>query len=214
MSIESADPSLFLIRKFNKEKVPLPPFDTKSLINFIQASAHLSVEIGCGAGLHPLQWSKSHPSRQLLAIEKTKEKFRKFQARYIESGSPANLFPLHAHAVSIITHLIDTHCVEEFFILFPNPEIKNPQARWIRMPFFSEILRCLKKGGMIHFATNEDFYAKEIEEFAAQTWNLRILEKKLVNDPKAATTARTHFEKKYLERGQTIHSISLTNSLS
>lgn len=205
MSAESAALSLALIRTFNKDKVPFPKVDSKRLESFIANSPHLAVEIGCGVGLHPTNWAKANPHRQILAIEKTAEKFRKFQKRFEDEGKPANLLPIHTHAVSVVTHFLKDESVEEYFILFPNPEPKSPQSRWIRMPFFSELLRTLKPNGKIHFATNEESYNTEIEEFAVKAWKLTLENKKVVNDINS-TIPRTHFEKKYLERGQGIYS--------
>lgn len=205
MSAESAALSQHRLRSFNRERIPYPRLDSESLLKFIKNSPHLSVEIGCGVGLHPVMWSKQYPDRQLLAIEKTQEKFRKFQTRYKEEGAPPNLYPLHAHAVSVVSHFLKDESVEEYYFLFPNPEPKSPQSRWIRMPFFSEILRTLKADGQIHFATNKKDYHEEIEDWAATAWNLQLTKK--VETTKATSTApRTHFEKKYLERGDTIYS--------
>ncbi|MFN8791498.1 MAG: SAM-dependent methyltransferase [Bdellovibrionales bacterium] len=205
MSAESAALSQHRLRSFNREKVPYPRVDSESLTQFLQNSPHLSIEIGCGVGLHPMTWSKQHPDRQLLAIEKTQEKFRKFQTRYRDEGAPSNLFPLHAHAVSVIAHFVKDESVEDYYFLFPNPEPKSPQSRWIRMPFFSEILRTLKPEGRIHFATNKKEYHEEIEDWAVAAWGLQLA-KKTLSDKAALGTARTHFEKKYLERGNTIYS--------
>lgn len=194
-----------LIRKFSKELLPKPRIAESDLIKFLEKPEPLFIEIGCGAGLHPTNWAQLNPNAKLVAIERTKEKFRKFENRYRENGSPANLCPLHAHAVSVIAHYVEDKSVEEYFILFPNPEIKNPQQRWIRMPFFSEIIRTLKSGGKIHFATNEKFYADEIEEYAKKAWGLHS-KSSIFSGP-----SRTHFEKKYRERGDTIYSVTLMN---
>ena len=53
--------------------------------------------------------------------------------------------------------------------------------------------------GIIEFATNESFYAEECYEWMTNVWELEALEYKTIphNFP-----PRTHFEKKYLERGQ------------
>jgi len=191
-------------RKFNRDLIPKPRINEEDLLNFLDSSAPLYVEIGCGVGLHPTDWSLNNPGFRLLAIERTQEKFKKFLDRYHENGSPKNLYPLHAHAVSVIAHYVKDESVEEYFILFPNPEIKNPQQRWIQMPFFSDILRTLKPSGKIHFATNEKFYAEEIEEYAKKAWGLKFESYNFDGSP------RTHFEKKYRERGDPIYSLTVT----
>lgn len=64
------------------------------------------------------------------------------------------------------------------------------------MPFMHHLLACLKVGGEIIIASNEKFYIEEVEEYAKNCWSLNLKEKKTIS------IGRTHFEKKYIERGE------------
>jgi tRNA G46 methylase TrmB len=76
------------------------------------------------------------------------------------------------------------------------------------MPFMARLLETLKRGGTLRLATNLEFYADEAADFGVREWGL------VLEDRRAFTSAapiegapRTHFEKKYLEDGQTCHDL-------
>src|SRR5689334_22652665 len=92
----------------------------------------LDVEIGCGVGLHPIRYALANPERNLIAIEHTREKFASFRQRYEGNGHPANLFPIHADAIRWVTHALPPGSVSKFLLLYPNPEPKATNKRWIR----------------------------------------------------------------------------------
>ena len=75
----------------------------------------------------------------------------------------------------------------------------DQNKRWHAMPFMGKLLETMVPGGHLEFATNESFYAEECYEWMTNVWELEALEYKAIphNFP-----PRTHFEKKYLERGQ------------
>jgi tRNA G46 methylase TrmB len=191
------------MRKFNKDLTPKP----KSL-EFNYPSIPLDVEVGCGVGLHPIQYSQKNPNRFLVAIEHTKEKFDKFLRRFTSHNSPSNLLPLHENGISWISHVLKSESVDRFFFLYPNPNPKPSQQnkRFHAMPFMSQVIECLKVGGTIHFATNEEFYAKECQEFMKETWKLEEIEYRTISS-EDDFLGRTHFERKYLEKGQSIYNL-------
>lgn len=179
---------------------------------FLKAAGAFDLEIGCGVGLHPIRYSLAHPERRLVAIEHTREKFEKFARRYTNHGEPHHLLPVHANAISWVNQFAPQEFFEKIFLLYPNPEVPNQAKRWIRMPFFGRLLQSLKPGGQVIFATNLQNYAEEVRDYAVRTWNLDIIEFKAFREQDAALTgrqARTHFELKYLQRGETCFDIRL-----
>lgn len=189
-----------MIRAFNKTEIPKPIWDKELPSNF----QNLDIEIGCGVGFHPIFYARNNPDRLLVAIEKTSEKFAKFERRYVNHHSPFNLVPVHANAVAWITHYVKPLSVDKYFILYPNPYPKDPQKRFFVMPFMTHLLETLKVGGHITLATNELFYAEEARKFASEYWKLEILEDSIVP---ISQQPRTHFEKKYLERGDICYNL-------
>lgn len=120
-----------------------------------------------------------------------------------------NLIPIHANAVSWVTHFVAGESVDRYWLLYPNPypKAEHLNRRWHAMPFASQIIETLKKGGELCFATNEKFYADEAVEYWTKFWGLKLVSRRelkpeLLNE---SYRPRTHFEKKYLEDGQSCH---------
>lgn len=172
--------------------------------DFLSGHGPLDLEIGCGVGWHPITYARNHPERRLIAIEHTREKFEKFRSRLKRHSPLPNLLPVHADAIRWVTHALSFGSIDRCLILYPNPEPKAPSQRWIRMPFFQRLLDVVKPEGEIVFATNENGYADEIREWAAQAWKRPVLQ-----DIQYSGPPRTHFEKKYLLRGETCYEIHL-----
>lgn len=156
----------------------------------------LCVEIGAGKGKHALLFAQQNPQRQLIAIERTREKFLAMQKQHQLEGQ-TNLRPVHADAIPWIVHALFPQQVEDFFILYPNPEPHNPAQRWLNMPFFEFLLSRLQPNGTITLASNIPEYIDEAEQQLLNVWNLSYVKERI-----SSTSARTHFEVKYLERGE------------
>ncbi len=199
-----------VMRKFLKDSVP-QPIDIQKLIEKLEElTLHpyqkLVVEIGCGVGLHPLQYALNHPDHFMIAFEHTREKFEKFERRIQNHKHLPNLMAIHGNAISWICHGIKNASLDAVYLLYPNPNPKpsDLNKRWHAMPFMSEILRVLKDQGELIIATNEKVYALEALEWMTNEWKCQLIEQReLSMDLTPEWKARTHFEKKYLARGET-----------
>ena len=178
------------IRQFQAQRMHAPR-DFQSI-----SPEPVCVEVGAGKGKHALLFSKNNPDTQLIAIERTREKFLAMQKQHSVEGQ-TNLQTVHADALPWIVHALYPQQVEQFFILYPNPEPHNPAQRWVNMPFFEFLLSRLKTGGTITLASNIPAYIEEAEIQVQELWKLPFVKEVI-----AADSARTHFEIKYLERGE------------
>ncbi len=168
--------------------------------NWSRSFSKLVLEIGCGVGLHPIQWAGRHPDHGLIAIERTKTKFQSFERR-LNNHNFKNILPVFADALDWAPTNLQAGSLSEIFILYPNPYPKEKQAnkRWYRSPFCAFLLNLLKEDGKIHFATNEAFLYEESLSYATEYWKLAV--EKQLSSSQNEWTPRTHFEKKYLNRG-------------
>ncbi|WP_020393776.1 hypothetical protein [Thiolinea disciformis] len=166
----------------------------------------ICLEIGAGVGLHALSFAAQHPTIELYAIERTAEKFQKFWHSY-QANPLRNLHPIHADAIPWVVHALPPESLERVFILYPNPEPKNPAQRWLNMPFFAFLLSRLKPRGHVHLASNIPEYLAEAKQQAEQTWQLPY-EEKTLSEP-----GRTHFEIKYLQRGEPCRELVFTKPI-
>ncbi|MBT3984145.1 MAG: SAM-dependent methyltransferase [Bacteriovoracaceae bacterium] len=166
----------------------------------------IDLEIGCGVGLHPLQYCAKHPERFLIAIERTSERFSKFERRIGTHNTPENLLAIRDDAISYITHNLPLNSVNRVFLLYPNPypKTRHLNKRWHAMPFMRQLKSVLRSGGEIVLATNEKFYADEAKKYMCSYWGFELVE-----DVELAFDflGRTHFERKYLERKQSCYNL-------
>ena len=178
------------LRQFQAQRMQAPR-DFQTIENL-----PVCVEIGAGKGKHAVLFSQQQPQSTRYAIERTREKFEAMQKQH-QLADLNNLCPVHADALPWITHALYPAQVEQFFILYPNPEPHNPAQRWVNMPFFEFILSRLQFGGQMTLASNIPEYIEEAEQQLKEIWKLPY-EKQVI----ASDSARTHFEVKYLERGE------------
>lgn len=178
------------IRQFQAQRMHAPR-DFQSI-----SSEPVCVEIGAGKGKHALLFTQTNPNSKLIAIERTREKFLAMQKQHALEGQP-NLQTVHADALPWIVHALYPAQVEQFFILYPNPEPHNPAQRWLNMPFFEFLLSRLETDGTITLASNIPEYIEEAEQQVQNLWKLPFVKEVIGQD-----SARTHFEIKYLERGE------------
>lgn len=201
-------------RRFCSDTLPLPRGKgvleaSERLADALLEGVGIELEIGCGVGWHPIEYARKNPDRLVIAIERTTEKFNKFSMRLSRHAKIPNLVAVHADAVAWVTHFVPAKSLKRIFILYPNPNFKNAQARWIRMPFFRALLEKLEAKGVIEFRTNEAAYAEEVRRVSRE-WGTSLVEdssyEKISVSPEIATT---HFERKYLERGETCYRLVL-----
>ncbi len=192
------------MRHFLFSEIPRP--EAENSLSKGELPWPVNIEIGAGVGLHAIQYSGQHPERKLIAFERTKNKFAKFQRRHGNHQEIENLLPIHGDAIAWISHYIPPKSVEKYFILYPNPYPKGKHAnlRFANMPFMEHLISTMTIGGTLTLATNELFYAEEVVDKLVNLWKLELCEWiKIENNCKA----RTHFEKKYLDRGQICHNL-------
>lgn len=198
-----------MIRQFNPINLKIPTDSKYDLaIQLARSFEILHLEIGAGVGLHPIQYSFANENTGLIAVERTREKYESFAQRMFANQKKYpdhvnNLVAIHADIVPWLWHFDHHIQFDKIWLLYPNPEPGNKNQRWINAPFFSHLIDRLKPGGEIEIATNILGYAQEAHELASKNWNLKS------DMLKYSGSGRTHFEKKYLERGETCFQILL-----
>lgn len=224
MSEKDCNAELKPVRTFRASSSPkvqcLSPKQQDWLKDFCQdSSRHRHLDIGSGAGMWAIQCAKKHPEWRILAIERTKEKYRAFQSAVqrelkaqptTQSDMLTGLLAVFADAVPFCTQMIKPSSIDSCSILYPNPYPKESQSnkRFHRMPFFHLLLDLLKPGATLEMATNEGWLAQEMQSYLSGYWRLELLASHTLDDRcLRERPARTHFEKKYLERGMTCHNL-------
>ena len=191
-------------RAFQPTKLSPPRnFIIPTIIKENKDNLPLILEIGAGKGKHALSFAMSNSDKHLIAIERTRNKFDAFAKLATLQSSP-NLDAIHADAIAWIVHAIAPKSVAKIFILYPNPEQHNPNQQWLNMPFFEFLLSRLQDDGEVVLVTNIEAYMDSAEQQAIKTWSLPSVRSQVPID-----SQRTHFEVKYLARGETCWELSM-----
>ncbi len=184
-------------RKFNPENIPQPILKTSHPLLAPSSTECWDLEIGCGDGEFSFNRAINHPDKNIIAIEKTRNKIQRLQ---LKENPPKNLWTLHTNAVWWVSHYVPPISLDNIFILYPNVYKKKKQAnlRWVNRPFLHFLLERLKMNGYIEFRTNELFYYQETKERMIQKFPFM----KCVEDKKIPPThnPETTYERKYLTR--------------
>lgn len=193
-------------RTFQPQKLSVPrDFIIPKIVQNNNNKKHsLVLEIGAGKGKHALSFAKAHPDKQLIAIERTRNKFEAFTKLANIENLP-NLTPVNADALPWIVHAIAPDSITAIYILYPNPEPHNPNQQWLNMPFFEFLLSRLIEDGKIILVTNIENYMDNAEQQTKNVWCLPASRQQVPIDSR-----RTHFEIKYLARGETCWQLNMT----
>ena len=176
--------------------------------NNLAQDQRLVIEIGAGVGWHPIAYAKNHSNDYVICIERTRLKAAKLFNRVLKHPEITNVYPVRADAIPWIWKNISKSEVSHYFILYPNPYPKSSQAnkRFFNMPFMHYLLETLKPGGKITLATNSLTYIKEAYVRSLVDWKLDVCAVKTIGK---GNCFRTHFEKKYVAKGQICYDLTL-----
>lgn len=192
------------VRAFQPEKLSPPRnFIIPNIVKDNKDHVPLVLEIGAGKGKHALSFAAYNSDKHLIAVERTRNKFDAF-AKLATLQNLSNLDAIHADAIAWIVHAIAARSVAKIFILYPNPEQHNPNQQWLNMPFFEFLLSRLQDDGEVVLVTNIEAYMDNAEHQANELWCLPSTRSRVPSN-----SQRTHFEVKYLARGETCWELSM-----
>ncbi len=199
-------------REFKRNLVPPPRSKNFEWENVLKGSSipdvQLDIEIGAGVGLHSILYGKDHSERKILAFERTTAKYRKFAQR-LKNHDLNNIFAFHEDAINWLAHFGLPMSINRVFVLYPNPEPKNPNQRLGNMPFLGHLRTLMKPNSTLEFRTNIPEYFQETKSLLVNEWSFGISEEKVLELPEKYTT---HFEKKYLGRGENCYKVIFLKS--
>jgi tRNA G46 methylase TrmB len=165
----------------------------------------LVVEIGCGVGLHPIQYAEKNPANNILALERTREKFMKFEGRLKKHPHLKDrICAVHADAIHFLDKTLKNTSLDEVWILYPNPEFAKPSKRWFQTPFMGRLVQLMRPGAILYFATNIEDYAISAVAVTPAMGFKTMKSQRILRTTDPDFIPRTHFEKKYFERGETL----------
>jgi tRNA (guanine-N7-)-methyltransferase len=119
----------------------------------------VGLEIGFGGGEHLVAQAASHPDARFIGVEPFLNGVASC-LRHIEASGVSNVRLHHGDARDVIARMPDAS-LDLVYILFPDPwpKTRHHKRRLIRQEFLDELVRVLKRGGEVRFATDWANYA-------------------------------------------------------
>lgn len=138
--------------------------------------ASKTLEIGFGNGDTLLSAATLHPERDFLGIEVHRAGVGKLLHEAARSHL-GNLKLICHDAVEVLAHHLDGRCLDEVWILFPDPwhKSRHHKRRLIQSPFVELLAARMRTGALLHLATDWEPYAHYMLEVMSASPRFRNL---------------------------------------
>jgi len=177
------------------------PFDLPAIYGRV---APLEVDLGCGDGALLTALAAQNPDKDFLGIERLLGRVRS-AIRKIEGAGLTNARVTRFEISYAVEHLLPSHSVSAFYLLFPDPWPKRRHAarRIVSEKFLAALHRALVANGTIRIATDETEYFGRITRLVAASKHFVVVQHSTWLLPS------TKFERRFLERGVPIQRLEL-----
>ncbi|MBI4403892.1 MAG: hypothetical protein HY537_07020 [Deltaproteobacteria bacterium] len=173
------------------------------------------LEIGAGSGSFALALAQLYSHSLIVPIERCKTRARTLLHR-TERSELRNLKPLRGNAIPAVVGGFPSETVDRIYVLYPCPWPKNSQRknRWYLHPIMPHMIRILKKGGKLIWASDQKFYIDEAYYVCTKRYRLRTLSYgeltlNAYNDLEHFPQGRTKFEQTFLSNHQPCYELIL-----
>lgn len=131
----------------------------------LSAKADLIVEVGPGRGDFLFHLAQTNPDKSVVGIEIKRKRVDKLIKR-IENRRLFNVTIIQDDARTALPRNFKNESVDAIYINFPDPwpKRRHEKNRLLNEDFIEECCRILKPRGMLNFATDVLWYAKEVAD--------------------------------------------------
>jgi len=179
------------------------------------------IEIGSGKGTFLLSQAGFEPEINFLGIEWANKYYRHAVDRMGRWGVK-NVRIIRTDAAVFLSEHVPDESINCFHIYFPDPwpKKRHHKRRFVRPANMTQMLRCLRPGGIINIATDHADYFEQITHLVSaeiERHSLEPIDFILTAGAAASEAAGTNYERKYLKAGRQIYTIATkktTNQLS
>ncbi len=113
------------------------------------------LELGCGKGEYAVELAKAHPDRNYIGVDIKGARMWTGATRALQEGI-SNVAFLRTN-IEIIDRFFAEDEVQEIWLTFSDPQMKNPRKRLSSTYFLQRYRRFLQDGGVIHLKTDSNF---------------------------------------------------------
>ena len=169
------------------------------------------LELGCGKGEYAVELAKAHPDRNYIGVDIKGARMWTGATQALQEGIE-NVAFLRTN-IEIIDRFFAPDEVQEIWLTFSDPQMKNPRKRLTSTYFMERYRRFLIDRGIIHLKTDSNFlftYTTLMVEKNQLPLVVRIddLYAAIMPDDSSvgneAASIQTYYERMWLERGISI----------
>ena len=198
------------------ENVSLKIEDEEYILDFEQLfgrKAPIHLEIGSGKGTFVLSEAKAQEDCDFICIEWA-NKFYKHAVDRIGRWGLTNVRIIRTDVAVFLPRHIPDKSISCFHIYFPDPwpKSRHHKRRFICGSNMDEMIRCLKKDGIVNIATDHAGYFEQIKEVVDTQVSIGRLETaEFIRGAGALENevAGTNYERKYIKESRPIYTIAV-----
>ena len=113
------------------------------------------LELGCGTGEYTVEWAKRYPDTNFLGVDIKGARMWTGAPQALNEGL-RNVAFLRTN-IEIIERFFSEDEVQEIWLTFSDPQMKNPRKRLTSTYFMERYRKFLIDGGIIHLKTDSNF---------------------------------------------------------
>lgn len=164
------------------------------------------LEIGFGNGEALVEAARAHPAQDFIGIEVYRPGIGRL-LRTLEASGLGNVRVIHGDAMEVLASAFSPQCLDRVNIYFPDPwpKKRHHKRRLIQPPFVDLLARCLRRGGIVHLATDWADYAEHMRAVMEADPRFENLAGPGACSPRPAFRPATRFEARGLERGHPVY---------
>ena len=164
------------------------------------------LELGCGKGEYAVELARQHPECNYIGVDIKGARMWTGATRALQEGIP-NVAFLRTN-IEIIDRFFAPDEVQEIWLTFSDPQMKNPRKRLSSTYFLERYRRFLEDKGIIHLKTDSNFLFT-YTTYMVEHNRLPLLQRTqdLYSEGPAfavAASIQTYYEQMWLERGLSI----------
>ena len=168
-------------------------------------------EIGSGRGTFLVNEALAKPDEDFFGVEWCSKIYRYAMDR-IGRWGVSNVRIIRTDAAWLIKEHVADETISCFHIYFPDPwpKKRHNRRRFVNEENLEQMLRCLKKGGMIKLATDHADYFEQMQRVLDHPAVEKVEFFKTSGAQGQGEWAGTNFERKYLAQGREIYTLAGT----
>jgi tRNA (guanine-N7-)-methyltransferase len=168
------------------------------------------LELGCGKGEYAVELARNYPDKNFIGVDIKGARMWTGATQALNEGLK-NVAFLRTN-IEIIDRFFTKDEVQEIWLTFSDPQMKNPRKRLTSTYFMQRYRRFLVDGGTVHLKTDSNFlftytkYMVEKNQLPVDicTEDLYHDERSEQNVEPATLSVQTYYEKMWMERGLNI----------